>query len=271
MKSLNALSTFLKSRGMLDELTLLEKISIANRTHTVESGDIIGTIAEEYNVSETKLMSMNGLEFTQGTKDVHLSLGQVLKVPAARVQLNSAKSPSTMLTEWMKFEEGGNGAKPYDYDCSLALPNSGEPYLCSYKDGRGNWTIGWGRNQKTQSRQTITKADAEKFLAHDLAEAASGLSSSIKGIDETRISIPIALNQGQFDALTSLIFNAGRKSFKDSSLYNKYIKLGKIGKDYSDGISAEFMSFRVGADQGGLVGRRERELGMFLRGEYTNK
>lgn len=267
IKNIDKLYSFLKKNNFINEANLLKKVSQEERVHKVVSNDNLSSIALKYDVPQAKIEKLNNL-----TADSVLQIGQVIKLPEANVYFNSVQSPSDNLIEWMKYEEGGNGSRPKGYKCDLPVPGRGEPYLCSYDDGRGNLTIGWGRNQNRQEHQVIEDYDyLEKLLIEDIDEAADHLKSSIEGIDETKLTIPVSLNQGQFDALTSLIFNSGRSAFKGSSLYENYISKGKIGPQFSSEISTEFKSYRVGKDQAGLVGRRERELAMFLRGEYNKK
>lgn len=267
IKDIDKLYFFLKKNNFTNEANLLKKISQEERIHTVVSGDNLSKIALKYDVPQAEIEKLNNL-----TAASILQVGQVIKLPEANVYFNSVQSPSDNLIQWMKYEEGGDGSRPQGYECSLPVPGRGEPYLCSYDDGRGNLTIGWGRNQKIQKHQIIDDYDfLEKLLIEDINEAAGHLKSSIEGVDETKLTIPVLLNQGQFDALTSLIFNSGRGAFKGSSLYKNYISKGKIGPEFSSEISREFKSYRVGKGQAGLAGRRERELAMFLRGEYNKK
>jgi len=267
IKNIDKLYSFLKKNNFINEANLLKKVSQEERIHKVVSNDNLSSIALKYDVPQAKIEELNNL-----TADSVLQIGQVIKLPEANVCFNSANSPSDSLIEWMKYEEGGNGSRPKGYKCNLPVPGKGEPYLCSYDDGRGNLTIGWGRNQKRQEHQVIEDYDfLERLLVEDINKAANHLKDSIEGIDETKLTIPASLNQGQFDALTSLIFNSGRGAFKGSSLYKDYISKGKVGPEFTSEISKEFKSYRIGESQGGLTGRRERELAMFLRGEYNKK
>ena len=46
------------------------------KKHTVKSGEVLGKIAEKYNVSLAELMKLNGL-----SKNAVINVGQVLKIP----------------------------------------------------------------------------------------------------------------------------------------------------------------------------------------------
>jgi GH24 family phage-related lysozyme (muramidase) len=274
INKLNNLINFLRENSLNIEASQIVRLAVS-RKHTVSKGDSVDSISRKYDVSSDEIIHINNLKYRidpsgRKTDVINLQLGQVLELPKERVRLNVSYSPTGKLKEWMKYEEGGNGSRPSSYPGDCPVPKRGEPYTCSYKDGRGNWTIGWGRNQKSQTRQTITAKIAERLLEEDLADAAENIVGSIVSLDNTKITIPEALKDYQLDALTSLIFNAGRGGFKDSDLYKNYISLGKIGESY-DGFKDAFMNARVGDDQGGLKGRREREFQMFSSGIYNNK
>ena len=295
MNKISNLINYLKNSGFKKEAAFLIKISQdgQNRIHTIRSGDNPDALAREFGVAREDIMRLNGLKLVQKKDedgnvvlnrngnpilivDPHLVPGESLIIPPAQVLFNSAQKYSDSLVSWMKVEEGGVGGIPYNgWSCELGTPGRGEPYLCSYYDGgsdeKGYLTIGWGRRQDYQTHQTTTIEKAEEYLRQDLDAAKLGLIESIEGVDETKLQIPFALNQHQFDALTSLIFNAGRGGFKDSSLYRDFISQGKIGERYASQIRAAFVAIRRAKGQSGLISRRNREADMFLNGQYKEK
>ena len=78
--------------------------------------------------------------------------------------------------------------------------------LTAYKCPADVWTIGWGHTASAREGMTITRAAAEELLKRDVAWAE----------DEVR-RLPAKLNQNQFDALVSLIFNIGSGAFRGST------------------------------------------------------
>lgn len=70
------------------------------------------------------------------------------------------------------------------------------------------WTIGYGHTKGVQPGQIITKDTAEKYLKEDLVWVE-------KVIDER---VKVDLNQNEYDALASLIFNIGEGNFVSSSV-----------------------------------------------------
>ena len=70
--------------------------------------------------------------------------------------------------------------------------------LNAYLDAAGVWTIGYGHTGGVNSGDVISEKQAEEFLRADLTTAERALNG-------TRLQ----LNQNQFDALVSFIFNVG--------------------------------------------------------------
>ncbi|SAF46383.1 lysozyme [Enterobacter kobei] len=83
--------------------------------------------------------------------------------------------------------------------------------LTAYLDGGGVWTIGVGHTKGVKKGQTINQAQADKFLADDLAPVETCINGKVTA----------ALNQNQFDALASFVFNVGELAFKGSTLLKK--------------------------------------------------
>ena len=82
-----------------------------------------------------------------------------------------------------------------------------QAYLCP----AGVWTIGVGHTKGVKKGMVITQRQAETFLKDD-----------IKPVETLLNGMGINYTQGQFDALTSWIFNLGQGNFKSSTMY-KYI------------------------------------------------
>jgi len=126
------------------------------------------------------------------------------------------------------------------------------PYLCP----AGKRTIGYGHviDEKSKDisniKYPLSENKAEEILQQD-----------IKGV-ETAInsSVIVSLGQGQFDALTSLIFNWGENNFKASNGFKK------LNSGNYDGAADEFFSKEHGVDKvngkfsDGLYRRRQAEL-----------
>ena len=130
-------------------------------------------------------------------------------------------------------------------------------YLCP----AGRYTIGWGHIKDVKKGDVVTEAQAENLLKQDLKLFESNLNYSIENDG-------IELNQNQFDACISFIFNLGFSAFIFSTLYKK-LKAGDF-----DGASDEFLKWvyitktvngeKVKLRLKGLEQRRNAERDLFL-------
>ena len=82
--------------------------------------------------------------------------------------------------------------------------------LKAYKCPGGVWTIGYGHTAGVKPGMVISKAQAEEYLKADLIAFERYLNG-----------LGLALNQNQFDALVSFIYNVGTGNFSNSTLLRK--------------------------------------------------
>lgn len=82
--------------------------------------------------------------------------------------------------------------------------------LKAYKCPGGVWTIGYGHTAGVKPGMVISEAQAEEYLTADLI-------ASEKYLNDLRLVI----NQNQFDALISFIYNVGTGNFSRSTLLRK--------------------------------------------------
>ena len=82
--------------------------------------------------------------------------------------------------------------------------------LKAYKCPGGVWTIGYGHTAGVKPGKVISKAQAEEYLKADLIAFERYLNG-----------LGLALNQNQFDALISFIYNVGTGNFSNSTLLRK--------------------------------------------------
>ena len=78
----------------------------------------------------------------------------------------------------------------------------------SYRCPAGKWTLGYGATKGIRSGMRCTKEEAEARLLEDLNEHGK--------IVKQLVNVP--LSQGQYDSLTSFVFNLGGGAFKSSTL-----------------------------------------------------
>lgn len=120
-------------------------------------------------------------------------------------------------------------------------------YLCPAKV----WTIGYGHTQGVKQGDKITQAQADKFLADDLESFEYYV----------RAVVFKELNQSQFDALVSFVFNGGSGNFKKSTL----LKLLNEGKFTQAALEFSKWNKADGKVLEGLTKRRESERLLFVK------
>lgn len=82
--------------------------------------------------------------------------------------------------------------------------------LKAYQCPGGVWTIGYGHTAGVKPGIVISEAQAEEYLKADLIAFERYLNG-----------LGLALNQNQFDALVSFIYNVGTGNFSNSTLLRK--------------------------------------------------
>lgn len=123
--------------------------------------------------------------------------------------------------------------------------------LTAYQDSVGVWTIGYGSTLNVKEGEAITQDEAEALLIADIQRICEPCIEAYVDTD---------LTQGQYDALTSFIFNLGCKAFRGSTL-REFLNAG----DYH-GAAQQFdrWTHAGGVVLSGLVTRRAKEAAMFL-------
>jgi GH24 family phage-related lysozyme (muramidase) len=127
-----------------------------------------------------------------------------------------------------------------------------EPMLKAYKDSQGIWTIGYGHTEGVIKGMKISNDIALKFLYDDAAESADCVRRIFKEWKSKGLNYEIT--QGQFDALVSLVFNAGCNAVRTSDFIQS-VKKGDMKR-----AAEQIKSFRTA----GGVDRRNKESEIFL-------
>ncbi|EDJ1487032.1 lysozyme [Salmonella enterica] len=144
----------------------------------------------------------------------------------------------------MKISDSGLAALKREEGCKLT----------AYPDSRGAWTIGTGHTGKVDGvaihrGMTITQDTADRLLRDDL--------SWVERCIAERVTV--VLNQNQYDALCSLIFNIGASAFIGSTV-RRQLNAG----NYTAAADAFLKWSRAGSNPTILAPRRGRERAMFL-------
>ena len=122
-------------------------------------------------------------------------------------------------------------------------------YLCP----GGVWTIGYGHTAGVKPGMVISEAQAEEYLKADLISFERYLNG-----------LGLALNQNQFDALISFIYNVGTGNFSSSTLLRKV-----RANPQDNSIVDEFLRwvYSKGRVLPGLQRRRLREMKLYFSNE----
>lgn len=122
--------------------------------------------------------------------------------------------------------------------------------LQAYQCSAGVWTIGYGHTRGVRPGDIIDEAQACIFLRQDVAASESTVMRFVTA----------ALNQHQFDALVSFVFNLGSGNFAASTLLKK-LNAG----DYAGAADELLRRIHAGGKSlPGLARRREAERTLFL-------
>lgn len=130
-------------------------------------------------------------------------------------------------------------------------------YSKAYLDPVGIWTIGWGtikypNGRKVKKGDTCTKAEAQEWLEWEVFQVCEPALKKVK----------VELNDSQYCALLSFIYNCGAGAFSSSTMLKK-LNLG----DYK-GASREFPRWNKAGGRvlNGLTRRRKSEMELFNEG-----
>jgi len=133
--------------------------------------------------------------------------------------------------------------------------------LVAYQDIAGYWTIGYGHKivpgEDYLFGAPITQVQAKELLAGDLATAENAVNSDIY----------VDLEQNQFDALVSLVFNIGAGAFGGSTVRKRI-----NDKDTEESIREAWLRWDKVTINGeltssrGLARRRQDETDLFYTG-----
>jgi lysozyme len=132
--------------------------------------------------------------------------------------------------------------------------------LRAYQCGAGKWTIGYGTTKDVSPGMEITKEEAEELFLKDILDIE----------DEINQLIKINLNDNEYTAIVSFIYNIGITRFRTSTL----LKL--LNQNNKQLVANEFIRWRfktipspispnefVKVESKGLLTRRHLEKNLF--------
>ena len=134
-------------------------------------------------------------------------------------------------------------------------PTDDEGNVIAYQDAVDIWTIGYGHTKGVQEGDKWTQEKADFMLLRELEE-------EYENYIKDYVHVP--LNQNQFDALCSWVYNLGPNNLKVSTL------LKKLNNGEYDEVPAQIKRWNKAGGKvlEGLVRRREAEALMFEGKEW---
>lgn len=136
--------------------------------------------------------------------------------------------------------------------------------LKAYQDIAGIWTIGYGHTEGFKSDPPAFHAESEitEIQAHNLLRL--DIEGREKKLDEWLKHHGVMVNQNQFDALMSLIYNIGWGNFSGSIVASRLRRKDVIGAADAFGLWNKATVKGVLREVRGLTRRRAAERELFL-------
>tara|TARA_R100000234_G_C4966553_1_gene164174 strand:- start:145 stop:582 length:438 start_codon:yes stop_codon:yes gene_type:complete len=125
-----------------------------------------------------------------------------------------------------------------------------EAYLCP----AGVWTIGYGHTKDVKEGDKINKDEADYLLQEEMIEYESYINDFVE----------VPLEQNQFDALCSWVYNLGPTNLKNSTM------LRVLNEEKYADVPQEIKRWNKAGGEvlDGLIKRREAEAKMFAGEEW---
>jgi lysozyme len=173
--------------------------------------------------------------------------------PTTKTQNLGGRMDGTQMTvsqnfwDWIKKHEGDPKKK-------------GEPMYKTYTDTAGVSTIGYGHTGEYAKPGNVIDIDTANKILYKDAKVSADCLRRLLNRWKSQGSKGYLLKQNEFDALASMIFNAGCNGFLKSDVV-KNLKLG--GKNIQLAAN-EIKNFRAK----GLTNRRNSEFTLFAKNQY---
>ena len=131
----------------------------------------------------------------------------------------------------------------------------------AYQDEAGIWTVGWGSTMwpdgnKVKKGDVMSREVADKVMAWELSNKIPHIENYIGKAE---------LNQNQYDAICSFVYNVGVGAFRSSTLLKKLIKNpndATIAKEFEKWVFVTKKGQKVVSN--GLVNRRKKESDLYF-------
>ncbi|WP_414620966.1 glycoside hydrolase family protein [Calothrix sp. CCY 0018] len=211
--------------------------------YTIKPGDTLSAIALDHLGSANRwkeIMKGTGKCFTEDEARC-LKIGQIVYLPSENINIQANSDNKKISDNGLKFIAEHEGM-----------------ILHLYNDPANHATIGVGHlvhhgpicgNEPEEFKHGITKERAMEILQSDVITAENTVHKLVK----------VPLNQNQFDALVSFVFNIGETQFTSSTL------LAKLNDQDYQAVPSELNRWVHGEGKKlpGLINRRRNEGNLF--------
>jgi len=136
-------------------------------------------------------------------------------------------------------------------------------YLKAYKDIAGIWTIGYGtikypNGDKVKAGDTCNEEQATRWLEFEVNEKSAYFNQVIQRIN-------LELNQNQYDAICSFLYNVGiGKCYEGTTMGDAIYSRNKDRIADAFLVYCKYTKFGIKLTSKGLLNRRRKERELFL-------
>ena len=220
-----------------------------NHTYTIKSGDTLSAIAQRYlgNANRWQEITKDTGECFTENEARRLQIGQVVYLPSSdnniRTTSDSNHKNKKISDNGLKFIANHEGMILHLYNDSANHATIGVGHLVHYGPINGC--------EPEEFKRGITKERAMEILRSDVITAENTVNKLVK----------VPLNQNQFDALVSFVFNIGETQFASSTLLSELNQ-----RDYNS-VPSQLNRWVHGSGKKlpGLINRRRNEGDLFSK------
>jgi len=215
-------------------------------SYSIQSGDTLWSISERMLGSGARFEELTAInpELLQN----ELRIGQEILVPYEPEHYSSTTDNSA---HKVRTENQRRDVKLLEAGVeSRELIKQYEGYSSeAYRCPAGKWTIGYGHTRGVKRGMTISRQEAEELLTKEIEESARYIKNMVTA----------PLNQQEFDALVSLVYNIGPTQFRSSTL------LRELNNENYEEAARQFERWvkSKGVTLRGLQNRRAAEAALF--------
>ena len=216
-----------------------------NHTYTIKSGDTLSAIAQRYLGNANRWQEITkdtGESFTENEAR-RLQIGQVVYFPSQNSGTQANNYHQKISNHGLKFIADHEGMILHLYNDPANHATIGVGHLVHHGPINGS--------EPEEFKRGITKERAMEILRSDVTTAENTVNKLVK----------VPLNQNQFDALVSFVFNIGETQFASSTLLSELNQ-----RDYNS-VPSQLNRWVHGSGKKlpGLINRRRDEGDLFSK------